>query len=102
PFSSIERIADKRVADARHVDANLMGAAGLQPAPDMTRPGAEGSADTVRRFRRFPAASNDGHFFSVARAAANSAGDGAFGRAYKPPSECIVCALDVVCGKLCR
>ena len=53
-LGTIDRVADDRMADIGHVDADLMGPAGLEPAGDERRDGAEPFEYAIVRDRVLP------------------------------------------------
>src|SRR3546814_10897960 len=63
----IERVAEQRMADGRHMDADLMGAAGLQPTFDHRRTLQPLDQPVTGDGAFRPLDGSDGHFLAVVR-----------------------------------
>ena len=99
---AVKRIADDGMAPGAQVNADLMGAPGLQPAFHQACPAVDRPQHPVVG-DRFPAASgDDGHLFPVLRISADISGDRAFPRRRRPPAHRLVRALQGMLGELTR
>src|SRR5205807_5611898 len=105
--AAVDRVADQRMAAMRQMHADLVGAAGQQPALDQRRPsrpgGAESALDPITGHCRLASSIGDHrHLLAVARAAADIAGDLAGGRHRHAPYKGAVGALDPARRKIAR
>ena len=98
PPAAVEGIADDRVAAARHVHPNLVGAPGSQAAFDEAGEGTEGAAHGIAGERRL-AAPNHRHLLAIGRAAANGADDLAPARRGHAPDHGVVGPFDGAVGE---
>ena len=108
PAAAIDRIADNRMADMGHMDADLMGASGLQPAFDQRGAGnflfaaPQRPDDPVVGFGLFTAARQHRHFFPVLWTAPNIALNHALRFLRHPPHHRLIGTVDAVRGELGR
>lgn len=98
--TSIDRVADDRMTEMRHVDANLMGAPRRQPAFDQRGRQTEAYFGPVAGERVFAATGQHGHFDAVLPAAADIAFDLAGGRLRRSPNKGGIGAFDRPVGEL--
>ena len=102
--AAVRRIADQGMAQMREMHADLMGAAGFEPAFHKTGKGLFGIAvtfdDTITRARGFTLSAQDRHAFAIERAAADLAFDQPFAETRAAPHDGVIGALDGVGGEL--
>ena len=98
--AAVGRVAEQRMAEMRQMHANLVRAAGFEPALEQARKRPLGITETLEnpivRPRTFSAASQDRHTFAVEGIAPNVALDHAFVQARRAPHDCMIGALDGV------
>ena len=97
--TTVERIADDRVAETCHMHTELMGASGGRPQIDQGGAG-EGREGPVTGQGRLAATGDDGHCLAVSRVAPDVAGDLARRWRRYPPNHRQVGLLDALLGEL--
>ena len=98
---AVKRIAEQRMPDVRHVDANLMRAPGLEPAADV-RVAAVARNDLPVRDRAARALLCDGHFLAVGRMPTDGRVNRARILAHAAANDGLVYARQAAVGKLSR